>query len=326
MTDQAAPETAVPETTPAAPAPEAPTAPTPSAGTLLREAREAAGVDLAALAQALKVPVKKLEALEGDRFDELPDFVFVRALASSVCRTLKIDSAAVLQLLPQTGAPRLALDDDGLKTPFQAPSDVSTVPFWDRLSRPMVLAALAILLGAMVLIFFPSTQRSELGAVMERSSPAPATPVAAPAVAPLAPEPAAVAPVAVVPAAVPAPAPQGVRPAVPPVPPASASAAPSVAVAGDSAAAEEPKPRRKPASTGIVVFRTEGPSWVEVTDGRGNVQLSRLVEPGDVVGASGPLPLNVTVGRADVTRVEVRGQPFALEPVTRQGVARFEVN
>lgn len=325
MTDQAAPETAVSETIPAAPAPEASAVPQPSAGALLRQAREAAGVDLAGLAQALKVPIKKLEALENDRFDQLPDFVFVRALASSVCRTLKIDASPVLQLLPQTGAPRLALDDDGLKTPFQMPSDVATVPFWDRLSRPMVLAALAILLGAMVLIFLPSAQRSELGAVMERSSPAPVPPVAEPAAVPQALEPAAAAPAVAVMPAVPAAAPVVAQTAVPT---ASPSAARPVAVAEDSpvAAEEEPKPRRKPASTGIVVFRTEGPSWVEVTDGRGNVQLSRLVEPGDVVGASGPLPLSVSVGRADVTRVEVRGQPFPLEPVTRQGVARFEVN
>ncbi|WP_457306933.1 helix-turn-helix domain-containing protein, partial [Polaromonas sp. P5_E6] len=39
----------------------------PTAGTLLREAREAAGIHIAALAVSLKVPVKKLEALELDR-------------------------------------------------------------------------------------------------------------------------------------------------------------------------------------------------------------------------------------------------------------------
>jgi len=89
--------------------------------------------------------------------------------------------------------------------------------------------------------------------------------------------------------------------------------------------AEASKVRKKLPSTGVVVFRTEGPSWVEVTDGRGNTQLSRLIEPGEVIGASGPLPLSVTIGRADVTQVEVRGKPFPLDDVTRQGVARFEV-
>ncbi|MDB5966089.1 MAG: hypothetical protein JWQ72_2589, partial [Polaromonas sp.] len=81
---------------------------TPSAGSLLRRAREAAGLHIAALALALKVPVKKLEALEADRYDELSDAVFVRALAASVCRNLKIDPAPVLQRLPATATPRLA--------------------------------------------------------------------------------------------------------------------------------------------------------------------------------------------------------------------------
>ena len=55
-----------------------------TAGALLRDAREAAGLHIAALAVALKVPVAKLEALEADNFSALPVMVFVRALESSV--------------------------------------------------------------------------------------------------------------------------------------------------------------------------------------------------------------------------------------------------
>mgnify|MGYP003612368917 CR=1 FL=1 len=57
-----------------------------SAGTLLREMREAAGVDVGLLASALKVSVQKVEALEADRLDLLPDVTFARGLASTVCR------------------------------------------------------------------------------------------------------------------------------------------------------------------------------------------------------------------------------------------------
>ena len=90
---------------------------------MLRQAREALGLHVAALAVALKVPVRKLEALEEDRYDQLPDAVFVRALASSVCRTLKIDPQPVLDRLPQTAKPRLINDRDGINTPFRAPSE-----------------------------------------------------------------------------------------------------------------------------------------------------------------------------------------------------------
>jgi len=309
--------------------------PQSTAGQLLRQAREAAGVELSSLALSLKVSVKKLEALEADRLDQLPDAVFVRALASSVCRALKIDATPVLALLPQSGVPRLDYDESGLNTPFHTPGDVAKTPFLDRLSRPMVLAALAVLLGALVLIFFPSTeQRAEIGAIVTRA-PAPASEQAEPAPAP---EPvAAAAPVpvkAVAPVREASPAPV----AAPPAPPVKTAKAPEAAapaarpetpvLATAPAAAVTPETsavRKKLASSGVVIFKTSDPSWIEVTDGKGAIQLSRLVEPGEPVGASGPLPLNVTIGRADVTEVLVRGKPFPLADVTRGGVARFEV-
>lgn len=46
---------------------------------------------IGALAVALKVPVRKLEALEIGELASLSGPVFVRALASSVCRHIKMD-------------------------------------------------------------------------------------------------------------------------------------------------------------------------------------------------------------------------------------------
>ena len=320
----------------------------PSAGALLQQARLAAGVELAALAVALKVSVKKIEALEADRFDQLPDAVFVRALASSICRALKVDPAPVLALLPQSRAPRLDHDEVGLNTPFHTPGDVAKTPFLDRLSRPMVLAALAVLMGALVLIFFPSTeQRAEIGAIVASTSVTPTqapamvqpAPAAVPAPASLPEPPAQSQPPAAAPVTKPAVA--SASPVAKPTVPAPAPAAGSGAVSREAAAparpvaasaelapsadAEQAAARKKLSSTGVVVFKTREASWIEVTDGKGTIQLSRMIEPGEPVGASGPLPLNVTIGRADVTEVTVRGKPFALTDVTRGGVARFEV-
>ena len=46
------------------------------------------------------VPVERLKALEEDRWDALPDLVFARALAQSVCRQLKIEPGPVLSAMP----------------------------------------------------------------------------------------------------------------------------------------------------------------------------------------------------------------------------------
>ena len=89
------------------------------AGALLRAAREAAGVHIATLAGTLKVPLDKLQALENGDLAALPDMVFARALASSVCRSLKIDPAPVLALLPRVAPGSLAGQTEGINTPVK---------------------------------------------------------------------------------------------------------------------------------------------------------------------------------------------------------------
>ena len=282
-----------------------------TAGALLRQAREAAGLHVAALAVSLKVPVRKLEALEDNRWDLLPDAVFVRALASSVCRTLKIDPQPVLERLPQSSRPRLVHDGDGINTPFRAPSDGAGPSWFEQLTRPVYLAVFALLLGALVLILLPTTQQeatvSTTTGVDATAAPAPAAKaIAAPAPAETIPPPAQVAQAPVVQTHVAATAPAASSAATPAAPAASADTAPIV-------------------TTGIVVFKTRQSSWVAVMDAKGGVPVRRLLAAGETVGASGPLPLQVTIGRVDATDVQVRGKPFDLKPVSKDNVARFEV-
>ena len=132
---------------------------TASAGSLLRRAREAAGLHIATLAVLLKVPVKRLEALEADRFDLLPDAVFARALASSVCRNLKIDAAAVLEKLPQASNSNMAHQSRGINTPFRGSRDRIGPSLWSQVSRPAMLAGLVLLLGTLVLVLLPEICR-----------------------------------------------------------------------------------------------------------------------------------------------------------------------
>jgi cytoskeleton protein RodZ len=90
-----------------------------------------------------------------------------------------------------------------------------------------------------------------------------------------------------------------------------------------SAAAQVAPPGQ--ATTGILVFRAKGESWIEVTDAKGTVVLRRTLAAGEVAGASGVLPLAAVIGRADATQVQVRGKAFDLSDVTKDNVARFEV-
>ena len=91
------------------------------------------------------------------------------------------------------------------------------------------------------------------------------------------------------------------------------------------AAASAPVPLAASQAEGIVVFKVKAQSWIQVTDGKGNVALRKLLAAGESASATGALPLTVTVGSVSATRVEVRGQPFDLAALARDNVARFEV-
>ena len=287
-----------------------------SAGLLLRQAREAAGLHIAALAVSLKVPVKKLEALESDRHDLLPDAVFVRALAASICRTLKVDASQVLALLPQTGKPRLGQPQTAINTPFRAPGDGPGPSIWAQISKPAVMAGILLLMGALVLIFLPTAQQSGALSLLTTDTPMANTTPAATRPQPVQVD-AAAAPVSMAEA----PVPMAALPVAPVTSPTLSAATDPVM----PAEAAVPTAAASPIAPGIIVFKAKGASWVEVTDAKKVVVLRRTLAAGEEIGATGVLPLSAVVGRADATQVQVRGQAFDLTAVSKDNVARFEV-
>jgi cytoskeleton protein RodZ len=290
-----------------------------TAGGLLRDAREAAGVHIAALAVAMKIPVSKLEALESDDFSALPDIVFARALASSVCRTLKMDPGPVLALLPQGESPRLSANGAGLNEPvkgFRGKS--SSASFAVPGSKPLVWAVGLLLIGAALIIFLPRGLEADLSALFKQreSNTALSTPSAD--------------------------IPQERSETVFPAPASYASATDvdvavstgnsielagvaSPAAAVPSSAASESNLPASGVPAGVLAFKTRSESWIQVRDARGATVLQRNLVTGELVSVSGELPLAVVIGRADVTEVFVRGKPYELGPVSRENVARFEV-
>ncbi|MES2186404.1 MAG: helix-turn-helix domain-containing protein [Pseudomonadota bacterium] len=287
---------------------------TAGAGAQLRAAREAQGVHIASLAVALKVPVSRLEALEADRFDLLPDPPFVRALAGSVCRALKLDPAPVLARLPQKVPPRLNSEAHSGSPRFRSPGARKPV-VGEQLSHPVVWWVLLLLVAAGALIMLPSER---LGAWVTAAKEAvhdrlatPAASTSAETAPPVAAEP----PVAGT-AEAPAPA---VAVAL-----SGASTPPTPAMAG--APADTPAAAVVPAEgDGLLVLKASAESWVKVTDARGTVVLQKAIPAGGSESVTGTPPLAVVVGRADATQVLVRGQPFDMTALARSNVARFEV-
>jgi cytoskeleton protein RodZ len=272
--------------------------PVPTAGALLRQARQAQGMHIAMLAAATKVPQRKLEALEADRFDELPDATFTRALAQTVCRTLKIDPAPVLALLPPPPGHRLDHVAEGINAPFRERPGMAPARDWSVIGSPAVWGPLLVLVLAAVVYFLPQGTFS---------------PTSGPTTAPAA---------KVAPGTASAPAAADAQPAAPAasVVVETVHSAPAVPADAASAVAGE-----LPAVAGVLQLRASAESWVEVHDARGATLLSRVLQPGEAVGVDGATPMRITVGNAGSTEVTFRGKPVELAGVARDNVARMEL-
>lgn len=336
---------------PAAPAPEeAPRVVLPStAGQMIRAARESQGIDLAAFAAMLKIPMKKLESLEDDRHDELPGATFERALAQAACRALHVDPRPVLALLPQAGANTLERVTGGLNAPFRERAiggprvDLAEAT---TMFRPAVLLPAVLVVAAGALFFVPDSvwhrlarQASETAALATSTGTVPA---------PAASTPDAVFPPAASPSpgtsATPvdqgAPLPSASAPAGPaPAPPAAAlspspAAAPAIAAtpgvvvpppAAATAASAHTAAAAGAMGLPLIVTANGGDSWVEVVDAGGKTLISRTVAAGESVGLDGAMPLKVKIGNARVTTLSLRGENVDLAPSVRDNVARLQL-
>ncbi|MDQ7972673.1 MAG: helix-turn-helix domain-containing protein [Rhodocyclaceae bacterium] len=283
-----------------------------SAGDMLRQAREAHGLHVEMVAAALKVPPQKLEALEADDIDALPDPVFARALAASVARALRIDPAPVLAKLP--GAPQAALaeaDRSMSGNIRQHPHrGAGRQPQGRLLPRPLLALVAVLLIGAAAVFWLPQSVFDGAGAWLAKLTDRPGASSAGAssegAAAPAAP------PGTVVESVVAAAAPT--------------SAAAPATEAAPSAPVAAPEPVASAAGDVLVLTAARGESWITVSEAGGKVLLRRLVASGETVKLSGSLPLSVVVGRASNVDVLVRGKAFDLAPLARSGgVARFEV-
>lgn len=282
-----------------------------SPGQRIREAREAMGLHIVALAAALKVPVRKLEALEANRWEELTDATFTRALASSVARHLKMDVPSVLAGLPAAA-----------KVPLTSPAGLARV---SDAGAPVNLAlnpaassfrqygwVALLLIGAATLYFSPQLMS------FWPSQPEPVVSADAPADVPQ----------------------TGVSVQVDTVPAVPIGAAPSTVTAalgaepastGPVSAAVVTPPTTVSADSNadvaenLLVIGAANDTWVEVTDSSQRIRTQRVLKAGEEISFADGYPFAVVVGNAAGATVAVRGKVMDLAPWVKNNVARFEV-
>jgi cytoskeleton protein RodZ len=278
------------------------TVPVKSAGALLRAARERSGIHIGLLSTTLKVPVRKLELLESDRFEELHDATFVRALALSVCRVLKCDPVPVLEALPRLEAATAALDQvsHGVNEPFPRRGGAAVALRLPAARRawwwvPVVLLVLAATLWWAPASWWPG-QSMRAGSAASSDAATGAGVAGSPA--------------------------QPSASAAPAVPSAAASAATGFVQTVHGAPVES----AASAVAGLVsAITVTEPSWVEATDLQGRQIWARTLTPGEVVALEAGAGLRLTIGNAAATQVRWRGREVDLSGTTRDNVARLEL-
>jgi cytoskeleton protein RodZ len=288
-----------------------------TAGQMLRQARLDAGLHIAALAVSLRVPVKRIEALESGQMDLLPDMVFVRALTSSICQALKIDAQPILEKLPKAALPRLNHDDVAINTPIGAASSSKSSWVVEIFSSPLLLGVLFLCVAAAGVYFWPSNPVMSIAQVPAvPSSPAAQLEKTLPEVG--------VSQAKEVIVVNESTAVVSMNTSANLAAPAPVSNVPVAEVVSSTPAASSAVNSSAPADS-LVTFKATGETWVEVKSATGSTLFKKLLIAGEAAGTSGALPLTVIVGRADATQVEVRGKPIDLISIAKSNVARFEV-
>ncbi len=166
-----------------------------SIGERLRKARESRQREISQVAVDLRISAQYLEAIEAERFDELPGGFFSRAFVRQYALYLEIDESEIREDLDRVFAPQATPPVPG-EEPRKGGSDLPPLPRYakTRRSSRTVVTGLAALVGVVVICalvyqYWRSTQEEPASAVLvEEPPPSPVFAAEAPTPAP-APEP-----------------------------------------------------------------------------------------------------------------------------------------
>jgi cytoskeleton protein RodZ len=285
------------ESGPAAP-PAQPPAGRGSFGQWLRSQRLARGIELAEIAEASKISLRYLDALEHDRFEILPAPVFVRGFLREYARVVGLDTDEVVNLF-LVSAPRVAPERraDGASALRARPSP-------SRFGAVALAGgALALLVGAVAAVAYFALRRPD-------PAPEPAHAPGGPTAAALAPAPAEApateTPVAPAPAVEPAPVPTA-RTASPALPPAPAPA---------------------PSADGgglVVVLSFLQDCWIEVRVDGGR-RRSELKAGGETLTLEARESIVLTLGNAPAVRAELNGRTLVLPADASRPLRDFRID
>lgn len=298
-------------------------------GAQLKAAREKAKLSEEDVARELWMTVSKVRALEADDYDRLHSDTFIRGYLRTYAKLLGLEPEDLLQAYKQARR-QAGLADDPEESPLKINVSEPTRSLWK-----FVLWILVLLAGIWALsVWFlgnrqdPVADSAMVDPISELNTPAPAP------TSPLTEEP------VVEPGSEAASVGDASEDAAEMAPTASAETT-SAALTGSeppaaSSGAVEPLAATEVSSPGAVLNDPEvldqlrltfsEECWVEVTDSRGDVLETDLLQPGRELLLSGEAPFTVKLGNAGAAQVELNGERFDFVPPVSGRLMTLTVN
>jgi cytoskeleton protein RodZ len=252
----------------------------PRAGAVLRAARERIGWSLPAMASALRIAQRHLEALEAGRIGDLPGNAYTLGFVRTYATALGLDPNEVARRFKAEAA----TVNRSTRLAFPVPAPVRGVP-----AGAVALLGVVLAVGAYA-GWYRLSGEGRLPAEASIQVPMRLASLADQALPPRARE---------VPSAAAPSAPAVVQ---------QAAALPAPSISPSSAAAAPVTPLPAPADQSRILLRANADAWVQVRDRSGSVLLSRILHAGETWVVPVRPNLLLTTGNAGGTDLVVDGE------------------
>lgn len=307
-------------------------------GSVLAQAREAAGLMVEQVADKLHLSPRQVVALESNNFRELPEAPYVRGYLRNYAQLLDVDSAPLVEAFDRLQGRKKLREVSQPVQPKQIKSS-------DRVMIATTFGVLVVVIGLLI-AWWQGGEDAKSGKQAEREPAAMEAPLAAhdaPVLPPALDGPATVMPaeqdtVATTPGQAMEPTvdiPASEQPMTPstaaapqPVPPSPAPvvetpapvAAPTPAVRPKTVTAPPAQPMAKKSE---IILYVESDCWADVRDAQDKRLIYETIPGGRVITLAGEAPFRVFLGNAQAVKMFYNGAEYDISKHRRGLVARF---
>ncbi|KAF7762923.1 cytoskeleton protein RodZ [Pseudoalteromonas undina] len=273
----------------------------PSVGQILKTHRENANISLAKIASLLKLTESQVEHIENDEYHLLGAKTFVKGYIKNYCRTLNIDSTAILTMLPAYSTSDKPVDMQSFSRRTEKEAHDSRLMTVSYLILAIVIGSSAVWWwqNAMPIDEQTNTINANNSLISEQQE---STKLLAEA------------------------ADEAQSNEIEPAPQANSTVfneQQTIQAAPLNDAQSQSEPTSSDLSTIIMMFNDE--SWVEIHDANDEKIAFGVKKAGYEMTLTGVAPFSVVLGKHDVVRITLNGEPVDISAFPKNRLAKFKL-